>query len=138
VGGGDLRTEKGRTIAMDSRKTLLLAVALTLILVPQIAAGAGCPPGTKPVPETDNCVPVAQKGAKCGKGQIKIDGACVLKQDAATHCGPGYHLEGHHCVQGYREPTAQKQMPSWMVEGMKHGCKKGMAWNAQEGCHEND
>jgi hypothetical protein len=29
-------------------------------------------------------------------------------------------------------------MPGWMVEGMKHGGKKGMAWNAQEGCHEND
>jgi hypothetical protein len=61
----------------------------------------------------------------------------VLKQGAATFCGPGFHLEGHKCVHGFREPPPQK-MPSWQIEAIKKGCPKGMAWNAQEGCHEND
>ena len=41
-------------------------------------------------------------------------------------------------VQGFREPKPQKQLPSWQIEAIKHGCPKGMDWNAQEGCHEND
>ena len=88
-------------------------------------------------------VSVATAGAAdqkkgCGKGMIKIEGNCVLKQDAASFCGPGYRLKGHKCVRGQSAPAADAAMPSWMVEGLKHGCKKGMAWNAQEGCHEND
>jgi hypothetical protein len=101
----------------------------------------GCPPGTRPVPETDNCVPVAvPKPAKlkCGRGKTRVEGRCVLKQDAATFCGPGFHLEGHKCVKGFREPPPQKTLPSWQIEAIKKGCPKGMAWNAQEGCHEND
>lgn len=101
----------------------------------------GCPRGTRPVPETDNCVPVAApKPAKlkCGKGKTRVEGRCVLKQDAATFCGPGFHLERHKCVKGFREPPPQKKLPSWQIEALKKGCPKGMAWNAQEGCHEND
>ena len=101
----------------------------------------GCPPGTRPVPETDDCVPVAApKPAKleCGKGKTRVEGRCVLKQDAATSCGPGFHLEGHKCVRGFRKPPPQKKLPSWQIEAIKKGCPKGMAWNAQEGCHEND
>jgi hypothetical protein len=101
----------------------------------------GWPPGTRPVPETDDCVPVAApKPAKldCGKGKTRIEDRCVLKQDAATFCGPGFHLEGHKCVHGFRNPPPQKKLPSWQIEAIKKGCPKGMAWNAQEGCHEND
>jgi hypothetical protein len=41
-------------------------------------------------------------------------------------------------VQGFREPKPQKRLPSWRINAIKHGCPKGMDWNAQEGCHEND
>ncbi len=104
-------------------------------------APGGCPPGTRPVPETDDCVPVAApKPAKldCGKGKTRVEDRCVLKQDAATSCGPGFHLEGHKCVHGFRKPPPQQKLPSWQIEAIKKGCPKGMAWNAQEGCHEND
>jgi hypothetical protein len=74
----------------------------------------------------------------CASGRIKIDGKCVLKRDASTHCGPGYRLQGNKCVSGYQPPKPQKQLPSWQVEAIKKGCPKGMGWNAQEGCHEND
>jgi hypothetical protein len=99
----------------------------------------GCPAGTKPVPETDNCVPITSTSKSgCGKGQIRIDGRCVAKQDAATFCGPGYRLQGNKCVQGYAAPKKQKQLPSWQLEAIAKGCPPGMGWNAQEGCHEND
>jgi hypothetical protein len=74
----------------------------------------------------------------CASGRIKIDGKCVLKRDASTYCGPGYRLQGNKCVAGYQPPKPQKQLPSWQVEAIKKGCPKGMGWNAQEGCHEND
>lgn len=74
----------------------------------------------------------------CAKGRVKVDGRCVLKQDAATHCGPGFRLQGNKCVAGYKPPPPQKQLPSWQIEAIKKGCPKGMGWNAQEGCHEND
>ena len=74
----------------------------------------------------------------CSAGRIKIDGRCIRKRDAATHCGPGYRLKGNSCVQGYAEPKPQKQRPSWQIEAIKKGCKPGQGWNAQEGCHEND
>ena len=99
----------------------------------------GCPAGTKPVPETDNCVPIASTSKSgCGKGQIRIDGRCVAKQDAASFCGPGYRLQGNKCVQGYAAPKKQKQLPTWQLEAIAKGCRPGMGWNAQEGCHEND
>jgi hypothetical protein len=67
-----------------------------------------------------------------------IDGKCILKRDAQTHCGPGYRLQGNKCVQGYAKPKPQRQLPTWEAEGRRHGCPPGLAWNAQEGCHEND
>ena len=124
----------------------------------------GCPPGTKPVPETDNCVPIATgstsststntntllttpttttpatktKKSGCGKGQIKVDGNCIAKQDAASYCGPGYRLKGNKCVQGYAAPKPQIQLPTWQLKGIAKGCPPGQDWNAAEGCHEND
>lgn len=74
----------------------------------------------------------------CAKGRVKVDGRCVLKQDAATHCGPGFRLQGNKCVAGYKPPKPQEKLPSWQIEAIKKGCPKGMGWNAQEGCHEND
>jgi VHL beta domain len=32
----------------------------------------------------------------------------------------------------------QNERPAWQREAIKKGCKPGQAWNAQEGCHEND
>ncbi len=74
----------------------------------------------------------------CAKGRVLVDGKCIKKADAASYCGPGYRLEGKKCVQGYQPPQPQKELPSWQAEAIKHGCRKGMGWNAQEGCHEND
>jgi hypothetical protein len=102
-------------------------------------APQGCPPGTKPVPETDNCVPIVAKSKSgCGKGQIKIDGQCVAKREAASFCGPGYRLKGNTCVQGYAAPKPQLQLPNWQLEAISKGCRPGQGWNPQEGCHEND
>lgn len=123
-------------------KTLSVVALMALLSIPTAYAKSSCPAGTKPVPETDNCVPVSKVNKKpptgCGKGMFKVDGRCVRDQDAASSCGPGFHLEGHHCVKGGKAPPPQATLPSWQVEGLRHGCKKGMAWNAQEGCHEND
>ena len=74
----------------------------------------------------------------CKSGYLAIDGKCIKKRDAASYCGPGYRLQGNSCVQGYQAPKQQKQLPSWQQEAIQHGCKPGMGWNAQEGCHEND
>jgi hypothetical protein len=74
----------------------------------------------------------------CAKGRVRVDGRCVLKQDASTHCGPGFRLQGNKCVAGYKPPKPQEKLPSWQIEAIKKGCPKGMGWNAQEGCHEND
>lgn len=74
----------------------------------------------------------------CSKGRIMIDGRCIRKSDAATHCGPGYRLKGYTCVQGYQAQKPQKQLPSWQLDAIKKGCKPGQGWNPQEGCHEND
>jgi hypothetical protein len=100
-------------------------------------------PATQRVRETEReprevtrTKPSKPKG--CGKSSIMIDGRCIKKRDAATHCGPGYRLKGNTCVQGYQEPKPQQQRPSWQIEAIKKGCKPGMGWNAQEGCHEND
>ena len=50
----------------------------------------------------------------------------------------GYRLQGGKCVHGYVAPKPQRQLPTWQQKGLKHGCPKGLAWSAQEGCHEND
>lgn len=76
--------------------------------------------------------------AACRKGTIRIEGNCIKAEDAQTYCGPGYRLSGNRCVFGYRAPKPQAKLPSWQIEGLKHGCKKGLAWNKSEGCHEND
>jgi hypothetical protein len=89
----------------------------------------GCPAGTKPVPETDNCVPITSKSG-CPKGQIKVEGKCMTKSNAVSYCGPGYRPQGGKCVQGYVAP----KVPSPSV----HGCPRGQVWNPQEGCHEDD
>lgn len=99
----------------------------------------GCPAGTKPVPETDNCVPITSTSKSgCAKGQIRIEGRCVAKQDAASFCGPGFRLQGNKCVQGFVAPKPQKKLPTWQLEAIAKGCRPGQGWNAQEGCHEND
>jgi hypothetical protein len=79
-----------------------------------------------------------EKSKGCSSGRIMIDGQCVKKQDAQTHCGPGYRLKGSKCVPGYRAPKPSDPVPSWQLEAIKKGCPKGMAWNKFEGCHEND
>jgi hypothetical protein len=78
------------------------------------------------------------KKRRCRRGRILIDGKCIRKRDAAGYCGPGYRLQGNKCVHGYRPPQPQVQRPSWQIEAIKKGCKPGLAWNPQEGCHEND
>jgi hypothetical protein len=100
----------------------------------------GCPAGTKPVPETDDCAPITSGKSKsgCPKGQIRVEGNCILKQDAASYCWPGYRLQGSKCVQGYAAPKPQNVLPSWQLKAIGHGCAPGQDWNAQEGCHEND
>ena len=108
------------------------------------AKGAARPDVFQTCPaETQRRAPPRQTEKKrepegCSGSKILIDGRCVRKADAATHCGPGYRLNGNTCVQGYQEPKPQKQRPSWQNEAIKHGCKPGMGWNKQEGCHEND
>jgi hypothetical protein len=102
------------------------------------AAPSPPPPVKKAAPPPP---PVEKKKAaapKCKSRSTLIDGKCVLKRNAQTYCGPGYHLKSGKCVQGYVKPAPQRQLPTWQVEGLKHGCPKGLAWNAQEGCHEND
>lgn len=78
------------------------------------------------------------KKRRCRRGRILIDGKCIKKRDAASYCGPGYRLKGNKCVHGYKAPKPQAQRPSWQIEAIKKGCKPGLAWNPQEGCHEND
>ena len=78
------------------------------------------------------------KKKKCRRGYRLIEGKCIRKRDATTYCGPGYRLQGNKCVQGYKPPPPQAQRPSWQIEAIKKGCAPGLAWNAQEGCHEND
>jgi len=93
-------------------------------------APQGCPPGTKPVPETDNCVPITSTKSGCGKGQIRVDGKCMTKNQAVGFCGPGFHAQGGKCLPGFIAPKGPR--PS------THGCPPGMAWSPEEGCHEDD
>jgi hypothetical protein len=66
----------------------------------------------------------------CNKGQITVDGKCMSKSQAVGYCGPGYRPQGGKCVQGFVAPKSPQ--PS------NHGCKPGMAWSKEEGCHEDD
>ena len=91
----------------------------------------GCPAGTKPVPETDNCVPITSSSKSgCAKGQISVVGKCMTKNQAVGFCGPGFHAQGGKCVAGFVLPQGPR--PS------THGCPPGMAWSKEEGCHEDD
>jgi len=94
-------------------------------------APQGCPPGTKPVPETDNCVPITSTPKSgCGKGQTRVNGKCMTKDQAIGFCGPGFHAQGGKCLPGFVAPKGPR--PS------THGCPAGMAWSPEEGCHEDD
>lgn len=63
----------------------------------------------------------------CSGDRIKVDGRCILKRDAKSFCGPGYHVQGNKCVSNGVSATP-----------VKKGCPKGQIWNAQEGCHYDD
>jgi hypothetical protein len=93
----------------------------------------GCPAGTKPVPETDDCAPITSGKSKkfgCGQGQISVDGKCMSKNEAVGYCGPGFHAQKGICLPGFILPKGPR--PS------THGCKPGMAWSKEEGCYEDD
>jgi len=94
------------------------------------APPAPAPKKAQPAPKTVT--------PKCRPRSILIDGKCILRRNAASYCGPGYRLAGNKCVQGYEEPKRRRLLPDWQLEGLRHGCAPGLAWNAQEGCHEND
>jgi hypothetical protein len=79
-----------------------------------------------------------KKRKGCRAGYVSIEGKCIRKRDAASYCGPGYRVQGNKCVRGYKKPKPQKQRPTWQIEAIKKGCTPGLAWNPQEGCHEND
>lgn len=74
----------------------------------------------------------------CKKGQIRVEGRCMLPEDASGFCGPGYRHDDGKCVFGYKAPDPNGKLPSWQIEAIQKGCPKGMAWNKSEGCHEND
>jgi hypothetical protein len=113
---------------------------LVTLKAPDGSVKAAAPPPAPP-PVREAAPPPAPKKAaapKCRSRSVLIDGKCILKQNAASYCGPGYRLQGNKCVQGYVKPKPQIRLPTWQLEGRKHGCPPGLAWNAQEGCHEND
>ena len=79
------------------------------------------------------------KSTGCSSGKVRVDGRCIRRADVASFCGPGYRRKGSKCVPGaYQAPKAKDGLPSWQKEAISKGCPKGMGWNAQEGCHEND
>jgi hypothetical protein len=90
-------------------------------------------PALKPAkPAPKKAAPKAAKG--CSKGQIKLEGRCIAKSQAASFCGPGYRPQGGKCVQGaypQKKPTVNNQ-------AAKKGCKPGEIWSAAEGCHHDD
>jgi hypothetical protein len=112
--------------------------------VKKISADAAPQPEPPPPPAAEQKSAPAPKPApkksatRCSSKSILIDGKCILKRNASTYCGPGYRLQGNKCVQGYAAPKPQKQLPTWQQEAIQHGCRPGMGWNPQEGCHEND
>lgn len=62
----------------------------------------------------------------CRAGYVSIEGKCILKQDAASYCGPGYRLKGNKCVFGYKKPKLQKQRPSWRSKRSRRDAR--LAW----------
>lgn len=95
-------------------------------------------PAPKPKPKKASPPKKKKATTKCRSRSVLIDGKCILKRNAQSYCGPGYRLKGNKCVQGYAKPKPQLRLPTWQVEGLRHGCSRGLAWNADEGCHEND
>lgn len=65
----------------------------------------------------------------CTGGRVLVDGKCMTASAAMSYCGPGYRPQGGKCV--LRSPPSQKK-------ATKVACPKGLVWNAQEGCHEDD
>jgi len=107
---------------------------------PDGSVKAAPPPAPKKAAPAPKAKPKPEKKTvkKCRSRSVLIDGKCILKRNAQTYCGPGYRLQNGKCVQGYAKPKPQIRLPTWQLEGLKHGCPRGLAWNAQEGCHEND
>ena len=99
---------------------------------------AAPPPAPPPVKKAAPPPAPKKKTVTCRSRSVLVDGKCILKRNAQTACGPGYRLQGNKCVQGYAKPKPQRQIPTWQLEGLRHGCSPGLAWNSQEGCHEND
>jgi len=111
---------------------------VVMLKAPDGSVTAAPPPAPKKAAPAPKPAPKKKAAPKCRSRSVLIDGKCILKRNAQTHCGPGYHLQGNKCVHGYVAPKPQRQLPTWQLEDLKHGCPKGLAWNAQEGCHEND
>lgn len=105
---------------------------------PVNSAGNSSTPERKTSNSDSSTTKYKPKKVVCRSTSVLIDGRCVKKRDASTHCGPGYRLKGSKCVPGYQAPKASDPIPSWQLEAIKKGCPKGMGWNAAEGCHEND
>ena len=101
-----------------------------------------CPPGTVPVPETDNCVPAKIKPLAhkpCPRGTIPVPPNDCMKNNNSPRnpCPVGQYLEGATgiCRQpGYANvPQTPKQLQA------NHGCGKTQQWNPQsKQCEEND
>lgn len=106
----------------------------------------GCPKGTEPVPETDNCRPIKKQVVRCKSGYSKVDGKCIKFNEVVGYCGPGYRLKGEKCVPRTNQapskpepaPSKGQSRPQWQIDAINKGCKPGQAWNKQEGCHEDD
>ena len=92
--------------------------------------GGDVAPAVQTAPAQKPAAKKATKKSGCAKGQITVDGKCMSKSQAIGYCGPGYRPQGGKCVQGYVAPKGPR--PS------THGCKPGMAWSPEEGCHEDD
>lgn len=103
-----------------------------------VTLGGGGAPKAAAKPKKSSPAKKKKATTKCRSRSILINGKCILRRNAASYCGPGYRLKGSKCVQGYAKPKPNAQLPTWAVEAMRHGCKRGKAWNADEGCHEND
>jgi hypothetical protein len=98
-----------------------------------VATAGGEVMTTAPVPAPKPAAKKATTKPGCRKGQIMVDGKCMSKQKAVGYCGPGYRPQGGKCVQGF---VAPKPRPA--PQPSQHGCKPGLVWSPQEGCHEDD
>jgi hypothetical protein len=122
-----------------------VALAVLICAGSSLAAPASAALAVPAVTQSDDHVTLIahtkkhKKRSKACKGRkIRVEGRCMLPEDAAGFCGPGYRHEKGKCVFGYKAPDKNDKPPSWQAEAIKHGCKPGMAWNKAEGCHEND